>query len=566
MKKFILIAFLPVYIFAQSDGQSQSIELPDFVITGRQKVELPVMKKSKAEPVSILSKEFFFPSFTTDQFSLATVSKPTQLIADILPNEQNYKAQVILGAGNYTLPTGEFYFSEQFGTGKFYSKLWGTNQRDYVDYADFNISGINAGSEFYINRHSSFLPGSILNLNASFVRREYKYFSEYRVNHFLPPSTRETQLAEANLSLENYFDDNFKYNFKFGGDYLDIKDAGAKEMNYQFEGNTRIKLDNFGLLIGGKFHNQIVDKSIKENYKFYKLSGGIEYHLNSDLLLRAGAAYYNADLKDYFVDGSLPRFRNKSEDLITPWGEVQYNINNLLVLTARYNPYAEFKTYKDFLNENPYTHILQVEEYNGSLYAFDNNMKIYKQNVEFSLKFGFKKYYEFTIGGRYAKIDNAYFYNPDFSFDNTPGYTERFFVSNFDNVTEYSVFATALYHLGPFGWFYGDAKYQVVEEDRFSKILPYHPKFSLEAAYGYKFNFGLSAQVKINYMKDIYADYWNNFLLDDYINLSTELRYSLNQNFDLTLHLNNLLNRDNYLWLGYVESPFDFKAGIDFRF
>lgn len=565
MKKIILTALLPFCIFAQSDGQSQSIELPDFVITGQQRVELPVMKKSKAEPVAILSKEFFFPTFSSEQFSLSTVSKPAQLIADILPKEQNYKAQVILGAGNYTLPTGKLYFSEQFGVGKFYSKLWGTNQRDYVDYADYNISGINLGSEFYIDRHSSFLPGSILNVNAGFVRREYKYFSEHRINPILPPSTRETQLAGASISLENYIDENFKYNFKFGGDYLDIKDAYAKEMNYLFEGNTRIKLDNFGLLIGGKFQNQIVDKSIQENYKFYKLSGGIEYRINSDFLLRAGAAYYKADLKDYFIDGNLPHFRNNSEDLITPWGEVQYNINNLLVLTARYNPYAEFKTYKDFLNENPYTYVYQADDYNGLLYAFDNNLKIYKQNIELSLKFGYKKYYEFTVGGRYAKIDNAYFYNPDFSFDNTPGYTERFFVTNLDDVTEYSVFANALYHLGPFGWFYGDAKYQIVENKN-SLVLPYHPKIYLEAAYGYNFNFGISAEIKINYLKDTYADYWNNILLDDYINLSAMLRYSLTQNFDFTLHLNNLLNRDNYLWLGYLESPFDFKAGIDFRF
>lgn len=560
MRKLILILSLPLLIFAQSGNQSQSIELPDFVITGRQQVDLPVMKKAKVEPVSILSKEYFFPAFTPEQFTLATVAKPKQLIADLFPAETAYNKQLILGAGQYTLPTGQFYFAQPFSVGKFYSKLWGTNQKDYVDYADFNVSGINLGTNFYINRSSEFLPGSIINIDAQFLRNEYNFFSPYRPINSTPVK-RETQDFSGLLSLQNYYGEVFKYNFKFGGNQIDIKDADTKEMNLYFGGNTKLLFGDFSLLLSGKFHNQSVSKNTTDDdYNFIAVKGGIEYQLTSALILRGGVSYYSTDVKRFSLSNTS--FGIVKEDFIAPWGEAEFLFNDNLSLTTTYNQEIDFKTYTDLLRINRYTYINNPLQ---PALGFDNSSTVYNHKIDVVLTYGYKKYYELSFGGTYFTADDYSFFNSDFSFDNTPVHMDKFYVDRINDVTGYSVYANALYHLGPFGWFYGDAKYEVTETDN-NNTIPYHPKLSLKAAYGYKFGFGLSAELKLHYLKDTYIDLENSILLDDYINLSAELRFSLTQNFDITLHLNNLLNRDNYIWLGYIEPPFDFTAGIDFRF
>ncbi len=560
MRKLIFILSLPLLIFAQSGNQSQSIELPDFVITGKQRVDLPVMKKAKVEPVSILSKEYFFPSFTPEQFTLATVAKPKQMIADLYLDETNYNKQLILRAGQYTLPEGQFYFTQPFNVGKFYSKLWGSNQKDYVDYADFNVSGINLGTNFYINRNSEFLPGSIINIDAQFLRNEYNFFSPFRPSNSTPLK-RETQDFSGLLSLQNYYGEVFKYNFKFGGNQIDIKDAGTKEMNLYFVGNTKLLFGDFGLLLSGKYHNQSLNKNIKDDdYKFITAKGGIEYKLIRSLFLRGGVAYYSTDVKRFSLSNAS--FGIVKEDFFAPWGEVEFLFNDNLSFAASYNQEIDFKPYTDLLKINRYTYINNPIQ---PALGFDNLSTVYNHKIDVVLTYGYKKYYEISLGGTYFTADDYSFFNSDFGSNSTPGHTEKFYVDRLNDVTGFSIYANALYHLGPFGWFYGDAKYEITETDN-NNTIPYHPKLSLKAAYGYKFGFGLSAELKLHYLKDTYADLGNLILLDDYINLGAELRFSLTQNFDITLHLNNLLNRDNYIWLGYLEQPFDIKAGIDFRF
>ena len=58
MRKIILIFFLSfTIVFAQEENQSQSIELPDFVITGNEKITIPKVQKSHPDLIPLLSKD-----------------------------------------------------------------------------------------------------------------------------------------------------------------------------------------------------------------------------------------------------------------------------------------------------------------------------------------------------------------------------------------------------------------------------------------------------------------------------------------------------------------------------
>ena len=181
MKKLLLILFVIVSISAQDENKGQSIELPDFVITGKQSISLPTMKKVRPDLVPILSQDFFYPSFTPEDFTFSSVTMPEKTLANLMPLPSGYNAQLILGAGQYTLPTGEFNFGKSFESGQFYTKLWGSNVTDYEPYRDYNVSGIKLSTSFFVDRKAKNTPRFESWCRCIFYKRRILFISRIRI-------------------------------------------------------------------------------------------------------------------------------------------------------------------------------------------------------------------------------------------------------------------------------------------------------------------------------------------------------------------------------------------------
>ena len=59
IRKLFLFIIIGSVIIAQDQNKGQDIELPDFVITGIQSVDIPTMAKRKIDLIPVLSNEFF---------------------------------------------------------------------------------------------------------------------------------------------------------------------------------------------------------------------------------------------------------------------------------------------------------------------------------------------------------------------------------------------------------------------------------------------------------------------------------------------------------------------------
>ena len=543
--KILSLIFFALLTLSAQENQSQSIELPDFVITGKQQIDLPTVKKSKAEPIQLISGGIEYPTFTSEKFSLATVTQPQQRIANPFDHGYSYNSQLILGAGQYTLPTGKFFFSKPFSSGIFYANLEGINLRDYTDYSDYNKSAARVGSEFFIDREGEFLPAAIIGLDAKYYRQEYNFFSPFRSTQ--TPVKREVQNGNIKLSISNGAGEIYKYNFIASGNFLDVKDINSQEIKFHLQSENEFKLNMVSVLLNGRYIRQSFDNSIfRKDFNNYTAGGGLKYSDGSNMLIAGGVNYFSADLENPLTSST------SSDDFMGYWGKLHLKLSNNLGFESHFSRRAMFKTFSDHLENN-----------NWLIPTTLNSFEKYNYEISVAVNFAYKKYYEVSVGAKYFNADNYAYYTSSNSPVQTV--TDKFRINQIDDVTGYSVFADALYHLGPFGWFYGDAKYEIVETTN-GNLVPYHPKFEINAAYGYKFNFGLSTELSVQYLRDYYEDINNIILLDDYINLSAELRYSLSSNFDLTLQLNNLLNRDNSRWVGYKTPPLDFIGGIDFRF
>ncbi|HAB50779.1 MAG TPA: hypothetical protein DCE80_01140, partial [Ignavibacteriales bacterium] len=62
-----------------------------------------------------------------------------------------------------------------------------------------------------------------------------------------------------------------------------------------------------------------------------------------------------------------------------------------------------------------------------------------------------------------------------------------------------------------------------------------------------------------------YIDISNDNFINPFVNLALDFTYKISPEFNLTLELNNLLNRKNYRWFEYEEMPLDLVFGLIYR-
>jgi len=527
MKKILLIILAPILIHAQDATKDQSIELPDFVITGERNISIPEMKKPVPELVPTLSDDFFRPVFTPEQLALSKSSDPISRDLSLYGNSRAFNGLLILGAGYRTLPQGELYFNQNSDNFLFKSRLYGSNTTEYIENAGYNISGIDAALNFYVNNQSSFLPGLNIRLAGNFFRDNYKFYGSDD-----PAYQRETYNTFGVLSFQSDISKNVKYALTGKTELLDLKDINFKENVYSAELDLDVMFSSYGIGTNGIYKFQdINNSSIKSNNYYY---GGNLYVIiepSNGMKLKLGGHYSGIESKQYFA----------------PYGLVSLDLNDNLTLVGKYQPNTEFFTYNDFIHENKFIGI------NSSENIFQEN----DLNVSVLLKYQYMKYYEINIGASYANVDDLPY------FDDT-GTSGVFLLDKVRDINKMQAYVNLLFHNGPFGFFYGEIKYNRVKFDS-GKNVPYYPALSSGLIYGYNFGESFSAKTKLDFYFENYADVENNIKLPIYIDWSLYLYYNLFSNLKLTAAVENLLNKKNYVYDGYLEKTFDIIGGIEYR-
>ncbi len=529
MKKIILIllALSASFLFAQEED-NQSVELPEFVITGVQSIDIPIQKKKRPKLFSALSSNFFNPSYPSDSFLITDFSSPPKERVDLFQKNKNNIGLLKVGAGLNYQPTGEFYINAGSKNVLFTTNLFGSNVRDFVDHSDYNESGAQLGLDFFVSSNSSFLPGLNVSIDGMYFRNSYNLYGS-----FDPTYNRETQKGIVTVKIANSFNKVFKYKFDFTGRFFELKDISLKE-NF-INGKTFLEFDFgiFGIKANGEYKLQALNNFQQEDFNnnFFNANGGFFIKPSNSFLLFLGANYSKQDSNDYFA----------------PNASFTARLGKGLSLTASYAPYAGFTTFYDILQQNRYFVV-------GD---FQNVFSNYRDNITASFIYQYDKYFEINTGFKFAKID-GYYYFEDVT---NPGNLE---VQVADGVEKVSAFLNFLFHLGPFGEFYSNTKLNLTRNvDEF--FLPYHPKINSNLIYAYDMDNGFSFKTKFNIAFETYADILNTVKMENYINIGLSLGYEFSDQLKFTVDFSNLLFRENFIYNFYEDKPFDVLLGIEYR-
>jgi len=198
------------------------------------------------------------------------------------------------------------------------------------------------------------------------------------------------------------------------------------------------------------------------------------------------------------------------------------------------------------LDMNPYFYI----------HNFVNLIYEKKNSFHISFKYNYDKFYEINGGLKYFSSSTL----PYFESSALHG---RFNVAEAE-AKSYTGYMNLLFHLGPYGYFYGSAELNETKNNN-GKTLSYYPVLKSYLTYGYNFDFGLNPELTLDYRSKQYINISNNNSINPFVNLGTKLTYKIAPDFSLTFELNNLLNRKNYRWFEYQEMPIDMLFGLIYR-
>jgi len=523
---FILLIFI-VTAFSQDD-KNPNVELPSFVITGKDVISVRRVEKMKPGFVGTVTKEFINPVFAPDELELALLSNPLEGDLTLLDSSDYYKGKITLEAGRYTLPAGELNYAYPFTRGQIHGRMKGDNQRDYIDKSGKVYYEGALDIDYSLSTKENVLPGTKFSLNGEHGVTSYNFFGSNN-----PERERTLNAGNAYFGIKNLYLKEFIFDVNVAGDYTYLDNENFNESLLKSNAFGRLQLDNLGLTVKSNYQKQFLTTEklgkTTSDYFFFRPSVSLELF---DLIM--------ADLGFTFSGSG-------GSTLNTLYAAFGLEISQNLVLLAEYAPVAEFVTVGKFLRENNY--------FNPQI---DSSYVVKKSNAfEVVLKYEYDKYFQIDGGIRYfSSKEFPYFTNLDGT---------GVFGLAFTDAKNYNGFVNLLFHLGPYGIFYGSLDYHQIKNSEGS-FIPYHPKTKAALTYGYDFKNGLNGEATLEYISGRFTDITNSSSLESFFIAALKLEYKLKSQIMLSLQVTNLFNTKRYLWEGYQEKPLDLIFGVNFLF
>ncbi len=527
MKKIFVILLLPFVLYSQEvSDKNPSVELPEFVITGKELMNLQQTKKPEAGLLTIISENFIKPVLNPEELELGEIEGPQSFNLNLRDSFYYNNGIIKTLFGINTLPNVSIRISSPYKSGLFEGHLDGRNIRPYVKNAERYFLNAGAGLSLFSGYENLFLPGAEYNITADFNSGSYKLFAGSE-----PALKRNLYQGELGASVKNIYSDRFQFNLKTGYRYTMLKDEEFEEGHFSVDGLSYL---NFGNLNGGillNYRNQMFSDSNTSNsyynYILIRPSAGFEF---SKFLKASFGITYSHALETSFT---------------TLFASVGLRLNRNLTLFGEFAPGGEFIVASEFLDQNIY-------------FNPQNKPNIFvKKTVDLKgmLKYEYSRYFEISGGFRYKSYNNLPYFpemNPDGTFTLNPADAEL-----------YGLFLNMMFHKGPYGYFYASTDIQEVKDEK-NSIIPYFPSLISSLTYGYDFAEGLNTEANLIYRSGIYTNIANTEKINAYINLEINLSYSISKNLKLIAGVCNILNRKNYIWSNYREIPLDLSAGISY--
>jgi hypothetical protein len=526
MKKYfqilILIKIVPAFIFAQTN----SIELPDFVITGSKSVSMPVIKKNIPDVlVNIKSSELDI-DLTRESVPELKLSSPDILVNNVDTISESKSGLLKIGAGYYIQPVGDLYLNSGIEHVLVNLHLYGENIKDYEDFSRYNISGAEGKLNFFISPKSVIFPGAKLNFSGKYIKNNYRLFGSEN-----PSRLRQNDISGTHLSFENYYSNNFNYSINFYANKLEMKSDSLQEIDMNIEPKFIFKWNGFKFFTSASFRTYKVYSDFSD-YNYQQIySGYAEINPVKNTTLKVGGEFYNFEHSNYFK----------------PLAEISYQLSSQFLFTGRFNPYIKYYSHPDFINVNPYY-----------LPDITNNVaENHKLFSEFSMLYDYGEKIQVKAFISYDNIDSLVFVD-DYKLQ------KQTKVETLSDVWNLKAGVNTSLRTEILGNYYFNVQWQSLFNK--SKIyLPGYPDLILNFIHDIAISKFVRLITKLNYSDGLYYQFNNKIKYPSQLNVNLGINYFINSDLNLFMNIDNLTNKKYFDYEYYKHKPLDILMGFEYQ-
>lgn len=531
---FLLIVFSFILSAQQEQKQNPNVELPDFVITGTDIISIRKAQKLEPDFVSTLSEQFLKPVYSPEELGLRELSSPLKEDVNMFDSLNYINGNLKFNAGIYTLPIADLSVLQAFENGMFDASLSGENHRPHVDNSDRYLFGGGLNLLLAIDNNSEFIPGTQFKFHGDYYSTAFKFYSA-TVN---PIKKRTLGNGSFSVKVSNLMNKSFIFGFQLANYLSNIQEETYTENLTDLSAFANVKFLSFNLGIDFDFKNQSLENETEaatsryglDRDKYVSVRPTAGFNLSEVLKVTGGITYSESGGSTYTV----------------PYASMGLKLNKNVSIFGEYSPQTEFLSSNYFLKINRY--------FNPQ--GFNNILLKKSHNINAVLKYEYDKYFQIDGGFKYYSSTALPYFVDSLE-------TGSFSLNTAD-AKSFTIFSNLLFHLGPFGIFYGTIEYNKTT-NKLNYLIPYYPEVKASLSYGYNFDFGLNTEATLHLASKRFSDIGNTVSLPGYYDLGLKAAYEFVPDFYITIELSNIFSDNILHWRKYKEAPFDFIGGFSYR-
>lgn len=512
-----VLNFVPLY---SQQENTPPLELPNFIIEGKEQLNVQAGIKQYPEKVSPLSRSELDSLNSLDkQVSLLTM--PGAMVNKIM--DLYRRAGYLRGEfGQYTSPKINAAYNIKYGDYFFFGAGSYESSQGHVSNADYSKLNLNFQTEYVAPEKYWIFGGSKTKAGISFDNASYSLFA------IDTGADRKRRKFSLNIDSDGEYNG---YSFSTGASYKSFElengsdDASDNALNGYVKVQTRYNQFNVGVNAEMDLH------TIRGNgANYFSADAFLKYELNSAVNLKFTGGLQSAGSSEKVQRGTV----NLRADL-------DYRINENLTLRASIESAFDKASLMDEAYFNPY-----VSRNANIDYPLDRNISgvVYYHPL---------KCVEASAGIKISRIDRMPIYvsMPDAQFDLL-----------YQTASAFKIFSNGIYDLNSNDKIMWDVQINNINLKDTGKTATYTPVLQLGGVYGRDWNEKFGTEIGVTYVGKRYADIDNKVDLSSYFNLKVGVNYKITKDISVFGNIDNLLNQEIYVWDKYKERGIFVSAGV----
>ncbi len=521
----------------KSDASLPKIDLPEFVITGSEKIDLQIESKSEDDEDRIFSPAK--PTPGERPLNVGEALSPKQIKSfSKTPGALNGK--VFAGIGFYQTPQFDGWFGQYDPTSSFVLNGYYSESQGHLNDAGFWRGGFGVRGTHALPESSALLPYAQLSAETKYGRESYRSYaslSPYRV--------RDLSGIEINGGIGSRYSlpykalSGFDYNGKLGWSFFSANDSDkSSESEFYLSGSATTRFLSMSL------RGQTEYRAIGYTMNIPGLQSGQWFVLRADgNQLVIPALQLSFALQQFIYRGNV----GSAAGRFYPQIELKYSFTESASIYYGYAPTVERNTLSSIIKQNKYIN------FDAEIVPSDTRLNLYA-----GMEYSPVDVITTTIKLSYKQLNNY----PTFYDKDSAKVWEVLYLSGVRS-TKFDV--STLFRLNQKQNITAYVSLQTVKQKDSSGVLPYIPKFTIGTVYHHFFDFGLHAEAFVEYNSARFTNFTNTHSNAGYLFTGVKADIELFEQFRGFAELNNLVNQHYYIWNGYQERTIFLLLGVSFN-